>query len=461
MPDIQDSANLSEWASLFTMLLFVGAIATVLAERHQKGRTILLILAGFFAALLKIWIYQQAPQWNDISPDSVRYQLHAQALALHWKGESVDAAAYQLRGFLNWHQHLGPYWRTETSIPYAYVFGSHEWIYTAILAWWKSISDQWVYWGVYSNAVWASTFPAASYGLAWRLTSSNRIATFAAIIALVDPLSGVNAAWLLKETFTGFIAVVAAWSVVRLLDSPTILITALASVFIAVLGCTRYVAFVAILGSSTIIAISLLRKEHFRSLGHLSVAIIASTIIFGSLYNFPRTMTGDTWITTLTSPLQSQKKTFTTDSTKNTRTGDSSVIEWRSRWKSDPIGAAATSAARSLFAPYPWTAITHGLSYDNWVELYFPGMILWIIGLPGLIWGVIISLRNTSRESVFLVLYMAAIFAAYTLFFGEWSTRQRVFMLPVFFTFSSIGWCHIFAKKEPGHSSLWRQFKVH
>jgi hypothetical protein len=34
---------------------------------------------------------------------------------------------------------------------------------------------------------------------------------------------------------------------------------------------------------------------------------------------------------------------------------------------------------------------------------------------------------------------LGVLWCAYTIFLGEWSTRQRVFMMPVFFAFAALG----------------------
>jgi hypothetical protein len=351
-----------------------------------------------------------------------------------------------ISGQTNWYRDLGSAWSPEMSISYGHVFGSHEWIYTGFLACWKLISAEWLTWAIYSNAALAAIFPAASYAIVRSLNASHRAATCAAIITLIDPLSAVNASWILKDTFAGFFAVCAAWSVVRLLRYPNFPVALLMIILTATLGCIRFVGFIAVVISVAIVLPTLYTKTSRRSLVYLSSAIVGSIIIFCTIYTIPKITTQETFNKALISPLQSQQQTFETKA--GTITADSSVINWKERWKSDPALAIVTSTARTLLAPYPWVAVTHGLSFKNGVELYFPGMLVWIACLPGLAWGMVLCLKAANRQVLFLTSMLFAILAAYTIFFGEWSTRQRVFMLPVLFSFAAIGWCDLYDRRK-------------
>jgi hypothetical protein len=433
--------------ALYLMILAVaGLAAKTLAEECDKNRILVLFFIGFFVACTKIWLVQLAPQWNDTSPDSITYQLHAQAIALHWQGQIVDAASYQLSGFLNWYKHLGSNWGPEMGVSYAGVLGSHEWIYSAYLACWRTATENWLTWAMYSNAALAAIFPAASYGIARSLNASERVATWAAVIAFIDPLSAVNTSWLLKDTLAGFFAVCAAWAAVRLLRAPNIGTGVVMFIATALLGSVRFAGFVAILLSIAIVLPTLYSKQQRVKLVHLGLAGIASIFLFCAVYTFPKFTTIHSFFQATTLPLRGQQQIFSRPQSADQ--ADHSVVEWKEKWKSDPIKAVAISAARTLFAPYPWVAVTDGLSFKNGIELYFLGMLVWIACLPGLAWGIIISLRIPSRQVIFINSMLFAILVAYTIFFGEWSTRQRVFMLPVFFSFAAIGWCDLYGRRK-------------
>jgi hypothetical protein len=59
--------------SLFCIVLLA---ALLLAPPGTRRTVALLTFAGLFAAAGKIWLFQQAPQWHDINPDSITYDLN-------------------------------------------------------------------------------------------------------------------------------------------------------------------------------------------------------------------------------------------------------------------------------------------------------------------------------------------------------------------------------------------------
>lgn len=413
--------------------------AVALSAQEDRRPVILWCLSGFLATCLKIWLVQQTPQWLDVSPDSRLYQLHAQALALHWQGESVDALSYKLYGFLaSWASGRGLVWEPDMSLAYSGVLGTHEWLYAALLGGWQLLADNWLVWATYSNAALAAIFPAASYGIARCLGAPAKVASVAALLALVDPSSGVNASWLLKDTLAGFLAVTAIWAVLRTLQAPDesaplVLFTAAAG-----LACVRFAGYAALILAIVVIAMTLFGRARRQSLKHLGVCVLGSLVLFGILYSSPQFTTLRSLVVAAALPLEAQEATL--NAGEGQRASDTTVMDWQTRWSEDPLEATATSVARTLFAPYPWVALTHGLSGTNSIELYYPGVVLWITCLPGILWGIPTGLRRAPREGLFLACMLLALLGAYTLFLGEWSTRQRVFMLPVFFGYAAVGW---------------------
>jgi len=441
--------------SIFFIALLMCVVLTAVALSAQKDRkaTVVWCLSGFVVACLKIWLVQQTPQWLDVSPDSKLYQLHAQALALHWQGESVDALGYRLYGFLaSWASGRGLVWETDMNIPYSGVLGTHEWLYAAFLGSWKLVAEDWLVWATYSNAAMAAIFPAASYGIARCLGASTKVASVAALLALVDPSSGVNASWLLKDTLAGFLAVAATWGVLRTLQAPDesaplVLFSAAAG-----LACVRFSGYAALILAIAVTAMTLFGRARRQSLKHLVICVLGSLVLFGVLYSSPQFTTLRSLIVAAALPLEAQKATL--NAGEGERGSDTTVTDWQTKWSEDPLKAIVTSVARTLFAPFPWVALTHGLSGTNSIELYYPGVILWIACLPGVLWGIPTGLRRAPREGLFLACMLLALLGAYTLFLGEWSTRQRVFMLPVLFAYAAIGWRDIYIRSRVKFAAL-------
>lgn len=436
-------------ASAFFIALLMGVGITVasVAAREDRKSVVAWCLLGFLVSCFKVWLVLQTSQWLDVSPDSRQYQLHAQALAMHWQGEPVDAVSHKLHGFLaSWASGHGRVWEPQMDLAYTSVLGTHEWLYAATLGGWRLLTDDWFFWATYSNAALAALFPAASYGIARCLGASSRVASAAALITLLDPSASVNAAWLLKDTLAGFFAVTAAWGVLRTLrapdeSAPLILFTAAAG-----LASVRFAGYAALIFGIAIVSATLLARAQRQALKHLSVCVVGAIVLFGALYSSPKPMTFQSFLAATILPITAQETTL--NATDGDREEDPAVAGWQARWKENPAQATIISVARTLFAPYPWIAVTHGLSGVNGIELYYPGVILWILCLPGILWGIPLSLRHTPREGLFLACMLGALLGAYTLFLGEWSTRQRVFMLPVFYCYAAMGWHDLYLRSS-------------
>lgn len=428
----------SPLAFYLAILVLVLAIALLLADDAQRKPVTVLYLLGFLSACFKIWLMRQAPQWLDINPDSVTYQLHAQAFALHWQGQTVDAAAYQLAGLLHPSELWRGIWEPSTVLPYASVFGTFEWVYAAYVGCWRLLTDDWLTWAVYSNAAFAAFFPAASYVIARSLNASGRVAMIAAVIGLVDPSSAVNASWILKDTLACFLALTALWAAIRLMTMPNWSTVSVLIVSAALMATVRFVGFVALVAAVICIMPTLLSPKYRRSLAYLIASVVGAFTFFGGLYVTPKRVDFASLYHALVMPLEAKKQTLVAVPTE--AAADESVIAYRERFAANPVLALVTSAARTLFAPYPWVAITHGLDWKTGIELYYPGVLLWTMCLPGIAWGGRIFMQSPNRPFLLLVLMTGALLGAYTIFLGEWSTRQRVFMLPVFFVFAAIGW---------------------
>lgn len=433
---------------LFIFLLTgVGATAVALAAASDRKRVALWCALGFLCACAKVWVFQQTPQWWDVSSDSRQYQLHAQALALHWQGLPVDALAYRLHGFLaHWSSQHGPVWTPDSAIAYTSVLGTYEWLYAATLGGWRLATNDWLFWGLCFNAAMAAIFPAAAYGIARDLGASTRVATTAALLSLVDPSSGLHASWLLKDTMSGFFAVTAVWAALRTLREPGASACAILMLSASGLAAVRFVSYVALVLAIVIVFTTMFKRLSQRSVRHLCSAVLASLVLLGVMYSAPQPVTLASIISAATQPVQAGKATL--HASEDQEASDLTVVEWRKRLREAPLEAIVTSAARTLFAPYPWVALTHGLSGTNGIELYYPGMVLWVVCLPGIFIGFFASLRSRSPESLFLACMLLALLGAYTVFMGEWSTRQRVFMLPVFFGYAAIGWHAFYARSR-------------
>ncbi|MFU0507708.1 hypothetical protein [Pseudaminobacter sp. NGMCC 1.201702] len=437
--------------ALFISIIFVGAlVAGALAFPGERATSVILCIMGFMFATLKIWLIQQTPQWHDVMLDARQYQLQAQAFADHWHGLAVDVDRMRVLGLQSRGQGT---WPPNLNLPYSSIFGTHEWLFSAYLAVWKVISPNWFLWASYANAAFSAFFPAAAFGIARSLGAGRRVSILAGAAALFDPAAAVNGAWLLKDTLAGWLAIGAIWAGIRMRESRGLWVFVIFIIFTGFLGAVRFAALVAIFFACTAVALIFVFQRRWRCAANFGISPAFALLIFALFCALPLSADRVEQLnpfSSVTSIVRGQHETFVTTSSNNAAS-DETVIDWRNRLSENPIRALFTSASRTLFAPYPWVAITHGLSYDNGFELYYMGMILWIFCLPGILWSIINKVVRPTIPYVFILCILGSAFAGYTLFLGEWSTRQRVFLLPVFFALAAIGWADLHARWRERH----------
>lgn len=417
--------------------------AWFLAPLKERRTVLLLVMLGLVVAASKIWVVQQMPQWHDIIPDAITYDLNALAFAEHWSGNAAAGERYNLRGLLAFHAAgvHGADWMPGDSLTFASVTGSHEWLFTGYIALWYWLGDATQASVIWSNALWAAFFPAAAFGIAHSLGASRRVSLAAAGLALLDPSAGVNASWLLKDTLAGFLALAALWALLAYLRDG-----GKARLFIAVfalggLAGVRFVAFIALLISALLISIWLLFKKKSRGLGWVIVGVVFSAwIINGLVAQAPHISLAGGFLSDIKPSTPVSGGIDVLRSNLGDASADESVLSWKRDLAEKPEYSVVRSAARTLFAPYPWVAISPGLNWFSFSELYYPGVVLWIFCLPAIFAALVRGLMQRHLGFWLTAFFLSALLAAYTIWLGEWSTRQRVFVLPAFFALAALGW---------------------
>lgn len=448
-----------------TLLAAVTATAVALAQRQDRLVVLALVGLGVLAAVVKILIVQALPQWHDINPDSITYGLNGQAFAAHWQGKSASLEDYRLRGLHQFHaagQHP-PVWAPQDHLSYASVIGSHEWLYPAYVGLFYWLGEARAGAVIASNALWAAFFPAAAFGIAVALGASRRVALASAGFALIDPNAGVNASWLLKDTLAGFLAMATAWALAAHLAEPqgrSVRRLAIAVAALGVLGGVRFVAFVGFVLSLTLVACALAARRHVRPAVTLAAVAGLAWLGQGILDRAPHW--DRLWEVSysiqhyaaglFTTPARAMKQGLDIlRAEKGEVAADATTLRWKDSLRTNAAFAVLRSVAHTLFAPYPWVAIYPGLTWRSFSELYYPGVLLWLLCLPGVVMAIANRLRTQEPAFWFLLLFLLSQLAAYTLWQGEWSTRQRVFALPIIFALAAIGWSQLaaFLRRRP------------
>lgn len=416
---------------------------------------LVLVLLGLITAGLKIWIIQQTPQWYDINPDSITYDLNAKAFVDHWMGMPVQGVSHKLRGLVAFNaagMH-GPEWDPSDALSYGLVIGSHEWLYTAYIAIWYFLTGATQDVVIATNAIWAAFLPAAAAGTAIALRATRPIALAAAGLVLIDPSTGVNASWLLKDTLAAFLSMGTLWALLGYMRDGGWRRLLFAAFALSLLGGVRFVGFMGLIIAAGIVCLWLiLNSQRSHALAILCTLLFAWLLqgVHSSAPHFYK-------ISVVASAVGMPVKTFSQGvgvlkSSDGDASADEAVQGWKKSLVESPVYAISRSVARTLFAPYPWVAIYSGINWKSFVELYYPGALLWIVCLPGVVATVLVGLRSRDPAFWLLLLFLGSQFAAYTIWLGEWSTRQRVFALPAFFAMAALGWVKLFdlVKKRAG-----------
>lgn len=442
--------NVQAIALYLAICALTAGVTWALIPPPFRKTALALLGIGLVTALLKIWLFQQAPQWHDINPDSITYARNGQAFARHWAGQMSDVEEYRLRGAMAWHKAglASHVWSPEDRRSYASIVGSHEWLYAAYVGLWYVVSDEAraVAWAIYAHAAFAAFFPVAAFGLARSLGANLKVGVLAAGLAIIDPSSGVNAAWLLKDTIAGFLTMASIMAALRYLETLAQRYLVWFVLLSGVLGSVRFVAFAAILIAATITAFRT-RWADRRARARVLAAVGAACLTFGMIAQYPTSEVslefGRRVVATPARVVQGGGDTLAAE--RNSEYADETVLRWKEGLRDHSVLSLVKSAAHTLFAPYPWVAIHPGLTWRSANELYYPGVILWILCLPGIGLALARMRRQPSRRPAFefVVSFLFLVLAAYTVFQGEWSTRQRVFALPAFFALAAIGWATI------------------
>ncbi|MCD5971710.1 hypothetical protein [Pseudomonas quasicaspiana] len=447
------------------MASFIGLtilLMRTLTDAIDKNAIAFWTLAGIVIATLKIFLIQLTPQWSDLPLDSITYQLHAQALYMHWIGLPVDPYEYRLNGYISLAKPgFTEYWLPNEGLSYTAVLGTHAWFYSALVAIWQFITDDWIVTAILVNATMAGALPAATYIITRELSAPTKTCHVAAILMAIDPLTAINSSWLIKDTLSTFLSAIIIISICALYKRASFKFIVILAISLGLIGCVRFVAYTAfgvtIFG---LVACLVFKKNNARALG-LSISAIMAVFIWGAIYFAPYAKATPYVIrssieqesvrplahgvgqlgSALSGAITGQISTLNANTDESG--ADESVIKWYAYINEEPVAKIVSrSLARTLLAPYPWTLFTQPLTRSNHIELYLFGMLFWTLVLPGVLAGTVIILRK-GVLAYSLVTLLIIIAIAYIIFFGEWSTRQRVFMMPLFLALSAIGWTQI------------------
>ena len=422
------------WSSVVATLLVP---LWMLAPVDERDTVCAWLAIGVTAYAVKHLLIVALPQWSDTPLDASAYVTHAEALSLHWSGLPVDPEAYRLAGYIHWWgiEH-GRLWMPNAPIPYAGVLGTSEWLYAGLLGLHLPFGAAWLNWATATNLLIAAMLPAMSWLLATELGAGRVGATAAATLMAVDPTTSINASWLLKDVLTTAVAMLALLAACRLRERSSLKALLILALALAALSATRFVGFIAIaLALTSIVFVGLARRDALPWTHLLAVAL--SLLLSAGIAAYPQVPEHTQIIDTLINRFTAVNETLVAG--ERAQAFDPAVHEWRDRLRNDPLLAGLQVIARTLCAPYPWSFLKQPLTGESHMELYLLGSLVWLLSLPLIGIGLLTVARRRTFVDLLCLGVISALAFAYIVTLGEWSTRQRAFMNPLFFAFFGIG----------------------
>jgi len=432
---------------LSTITALVLFAPVLMIEKRFTRKALFALPVLLLVAVLKVVLVWTLPQIGDVPPDAMTYQLHAFAIGLHWQGLPVSARDYQLLGLL---QRGEAVWLPESAMSFWDVQGTSGWIYSAYLALWAMTVENWVYWGVLSNAFFCAGLPLAAFGLARTCGFPPRVALIAGGLTALDMAIAINGAWSLKDSLAAWVSVMSVWAGAQAVLSGRYRWIGFQIVLIGLSAGIRYVFALASVAITIVVSLFLALRGRCRQAAVNLLAVAIMPLVAIMVMMLPSVPMPHRVLAGFLSPMTGNLATYSDVAllgAQATMTGelDGSVVSWFNRLQADLFLALIQAIVRSLLAPYPWVLMKDGVTGQNAYELYAFASAQFMLCLPALFVGLWIAIRrHLVQPGVLYVLgVLATVCLVYIAFYGEWSTRQRVFLLPVVYVFIALGAVHI------------------
>lgn len=403
---------------LFICVLIIPFI--ILSDsKFQQSSLSFWIVVGISASLFKFFILSLHPQWSNFPPDSLTYANQDEFLYHIWKGDSGSLYSTQ---------------------PYAKILKTYEWIYPALVGLHHYLGDYWKLWALATNLIFAGFFPAITWLFATHLKISDRSKIISTLLITIDPTTAVNASWLLKDSFATYLGTLAVLTCMYTLKRGNYSYYCLLTLLMMMLALTRFSGYLAIL--IAFVFIMLIQGRFIWNRRQcLIIGLLSSLLLFGYSIEFP-SQAKIYQPTTISKKLLTRLAGPAVVLTEQDNVGhfDIKVSEWQQYFRANPILGLIRAIVRTLFAPYPWAILKQPITWtDNNSELYYYGSFLWLIFIPFIINGFIFIIKRNKPSHLFLFFVIAILTSEYIISYGEWSTRQRAFMNPVFFAIAGLG----------------------
>ncbi|MGZ8250097.1 hypothetical protein [Methylomagnum sp.] len=430
------------WLEALSVLLLMRALASG-ADRATVTLIFALALPLFTAEAL---LAQSTDQWGHARFDVPLYDLQARALVMHWDGLEVSAREFKLKGLLS----LGiPVWQPDDARPYSDVLGMGRHLYQLYIAGVYAVTGHSTATAIFGNLPLAAGGAAGTFMLARALFQSQRVAGLAAGLIVADPGLAVWSAILMRDVLIAFLTALALLGSVRLLrrEKPW-LNGPLTAGTLAVLVLVRFNVVVALALAGLAVALSGWRAMVWRRAMYAAVGI--GVVIFGLAQIAPGLV--QSWENSLPGHVVEENLRILAGANRVVESATGAALseptekidavrrDWHADLRRQPLWLNLTRAtARSLMGPFPWVALTHGLSGTNYYELLFPGMTLWLLCLPAFFYALWrVPVRDDPAVLLCLV-WLGTVAMFYIIGYGQLDGRNRLMAQPLLWTFAAQG----------------------
>jgi len=432
-------------------LLVVEAIALFglmrwRANAADRAVTEVLFSLALLVYTLEIFLVQSLPAWSDEFPDSHRYDVNARALVLHWQGLTVPAADFLLKGLLR--QGIEA-WPPDSTYDYATVLGMSRYAYQFILAGIYALTDGSRPTAILINTPLLAATAAGTYLLSLEWFGRRGGAALAAALVMLDTNFAVWGSVLLRESLMELLVLLSFLSAVRLLKTRNRRWRERLSggMALSLLAMVRFNAAAALLLAWLC---AIIARPGRTALKHFAIGTLTLSLIgFGAVHLLPglqpvleNSLPGRLVQENLRIFQQGGQLLESAVQGKQEAGEHVNAVrqEWHEALRTQPLWLNGLKAVtRSLMGPYPWVALTHGLKGNDFYELMYPGMTLWLVGLPAFIYA-LWRLPVVSDPALRLwLVWWLTVAAVYIIGYGQFGGRERMMAMPLLWIFAAEG----------------------
>jgi hypothetical protein len=417
------------------------------ANPVDRPVTELLFALALLVYTLEIFLVQSLPAWSDEFPDSHRYDVNARALILHWRGQTVPAADFLLKGLLR--QGIDA-WLPDADYDYATVLGMGRYAYQLLLAGIYAMTDGSRMTAILANVPLLAGMAAGVYLLSLDVFGRRAGAGLAALLVILDTNFAVWGSVLLRESLMEFLVVLSFLSGVRLLKPRDRRWRELlpGGIALSLLAMVRFNAAGALLVAWGCAAV--FSRPRRSTLTRFAIGAIVLALVG---YAAPRFVPG--LESTLENSLPAriiqenlrilQQGGQILESAVQGRQDAGERVndvrrEWHDALRTQPLWLNALKAiTRTLMGPYPWVALTHGIKGDDFYELMYPGMTLWLLCLPAFFHAIRRLPVVGDPVPRFFLVWWVTVASIYIVGYGQFGGRERMMAMPLLWTFAAEG----------------------